>query len=79
MTCAMIILALSSWSEAKDLMIASVGAGLVPALCSRLLFWAPTRDAPTVSVLCYLWGGHTGTAPTGAPYRRSGGYVIRRV
>ena len=28
-------------------MFASVGAGLVPALCSRLLFWAPTRDAPT--------------------------------
>ena len=29
-------------------MFASVGAGLVPALCSRLLFW----------------GGHAGTAPT---------------
>ena len=36
-------------------MVASVGAGLVPALCSRLLFWAPIRDAPTVSVLCYLY------------------------
>ena len=32
-------------------MVASVGAGLVPALCSRLLFGAPTRDAPTDAVL----------------------------
>ena len=30
--------------------LCTVGAGLVPALCSRLLFWAPTRDAPTVAV-----------------------------
>ena len=36
-------------------MVASVGAGLVPALCSRLLFGAPTRDAPTVSVFCSLY------------------------
>ena len=31
--------------------LCTVGAGLVPALCSRLLFWADTRDAPTDAVL----------------------------
>ena len=35
--------------------LCAVGAGLVPALCSQLLFWAPTRDAPTGAVLCYLY------------------------
>ena len=34
-----------------SLCLCTVGAGLVPALCSRgVLFWAPTRDAPTVAV-----------------------------
>ena len=60
--------------------LCTVGAGLVPALCSRLFFWADTPVPPlrlTVfhfhlssficslfSVLCYLLGGHAGTAPT---------------
>ena len=36
--------------------LCAVGAGLVPALCLRgVLFWAPTRDAPTGAVLCYLY------------------------
>ena len=56
-------------SVAKDLMFASVGAGLVPALCSRLLFGAP-QGMPLrclFSVLCTLLSfGH----PQGMPLRR---------
>ena len=33
-------------AKVKDLMIASVGAGLVPALCSRLLFWGTHKGCP---------------------------------
>ena len=60
MTCAMIILALSSWSEAnqrstpggakvKDLMIVSVGAGLVPALCLRLFCFGHPQGVPLLA------------------------------